>query len=78
MTKMRVRVDGMIKHSRALKVEIEDRPGHFVNAEVRDPAFEHMPNAYTRALESDAFIEVSAKPTYRDGELVKLHIMDAA
>jgi hypothetical protein len=78
MTKMKVRVDGMIKHTRQLKVELADNPGRFVNAEVRDPAFDQRPNAYTRAFDNDDFLEVDAKATYKDGELLKLHIMNAA
>lgn len=77
MQRMRVRVDGVIKHTRRLKVETEDQPGEFVNAEVRDPAFDSRPNVYTQALEGDGYLDVDAKPTYRNGELVKLHIMDA-
>ena len=77
MQRMRLRVDGVIKHTRKLKVETEDRPGEFINAEVRDPAFDSRPNVYTRALEGDGYLDVDAKPTYRNGELVKLHIMDA-
>lgn len=77
MTRMRVRVDGLIQHSRQLKVEIEDRPGHYVNADVRDPAFDERPNVYTDAVSSAGYILIDAKPTYREGELVKLHIMNA-
>lgn len=77
MTKIRVRVDGVIKHNRKLKVEIEGQPGRYVNAEVRDPAFDTTPNIYTRAVGENSFLEVDAKPTYRDGDLVKLHIMNA-
>ena len=79
MERIRVRLDGVIKHSRAVKVEFENEPGRYVNAEVRDPAFEETPNIYTDALGSGAFIEVNAKPTRRsNGELVKLYIMDAS
>lgn len=78
MTRMRLRVDGMIKHSRLLKVEIDGDPGRYINAEVRDPAFDVRPNIYTEAVSRDVILEVDAKPTYRDGALVKLHIMNAA
>jgi hypothetical protein len=78
MTRMRLRVDGIIKHSRLLKVVIDGEPGRYVNAEVRDPVFDTVPNVYTDAVSSDVALEVDAKPTYRDGELVKLHIMNAA
>lgn len=77
MTRMRVRVDGLIKHNRQLKVELEGDPGRYLNAEVRDPAFDETPNVYTQAVSDESFIEVDAKPTYRNGELVKLHIMNA-
>lgn len=79
MERMRVKLDGVIKHNRSVKVEIAGDPGRYVNAEVRDPSFEQSPNIYTDALVSGDFIEVNVKPTRRrTGELVRLYIMDAS
>ena len=78
MNSYRVKIDGLIKHSRQLKVELLSDVGIFVNAEVRDPAFDTLPNIYTKALDADGVLIVQAKPTYRSGTLHKLHIMDAS
>lgn len=75
MTKMRVKVDGLIMHNRTLKLIIDGQPG-FVTADVRDPAFDETPNIYTRAI--SGLLDVEAKPTYRDGTLVKLYVLDAS
>lgn len=75
MTQMLVRVDGVTIHNRTLKVELEHQLGKYITAEVRDPTFDTAPNIYTDSL--GEFLMIDAKPTYRDGELVKLHIMNA-
>lgn len=75
MMTMRIRIDGVVVHTRTLKVEDPDEPGRFVSAEVRDPAFTDGENIYTRSVTK--FLNVQAKATYRDGRLFKLHIMDA-
>lgn len=75
MVPMRIRVDGVVVHTRSLKVEDPSEPGRFVSAEVRDPAFTDGENIYTRSVTK--FLDVQAKATYRDGRLFKLHIMDA-
>lgn len=75
MQTMRIRVDGVVVHSRSLKVEDPDEPGRFVSAEVRDPAFTDGENIYTRSITK--YLEVQAKATFREGRLYKLHIMDA-
>lgn len=75
MKAMRLRIDGVVVHTRSLKVEDPNEPGHFVSAEVRDPAFTDGENIYTTSVTKQ--LDVQAKPTYRDGRLFKLHIMDA-
>lgn len=77
LTRVRVRVDQLTKHSRQMKVELPSEPGRFIPAEVRDPAFDQVPNSYTDAIASDDTIEVDAKLTTKpDGTVVKLHIMN--
>jgi hypothetical protein len=75
METMRIRIDGLTKHSHRATVERAEEPGRFIPAEVRDPAFEQRPNAYTRALEADNEIMVHATPTYRAGVLHRLYVM---
>lgn len=75
MMHMRIRIDGVVVHTRTLKVEDPDEAGRFVSAEVRDPAFTDGENIYTRSITK--FLDVQAKATYRDGRLYKLHVMDA-
>ena len=75
MMAMRIRVDGVIVNTKTLKVEDPDEPGRYISAEVRDPAFTNDENIYTRAITK--YLDVQAKPTFRDGRLYKLHIMDA-
>lgn len=79
MVRIRLKIDGVIKHSRSLKVEDPQHPGRYIAADVRDPAFDVTPNVYTEALETGGYLNVDAKPTLRtSGELVKLYVMNAA
>lgn len=74
-TIMKVRIDGLVKHTNRGSVELAEEPGKFVNAEIRDPLFEVTPNPYIAAMNSDELIEVNAVPTYKAGELFKLYVM---
>lgn len=74
-TVMKVRIDGLVKHTNRGSVELAGEPGRFVNAEIRDPLFEVTPNPYIAAMNSDELIEVSVVPTYKGGELFKLYVM---
>jgi hypothetical protein len=77
MERFRVKVDGVVLHSRVLKIEHPERPGKYFNADVRDPAFDEQPNAYTSAIGDE--LVVDAKPSRRaNGELVSLHVMNVA
>jgi hypothetical protein len=74
--RMTVKVDGLVLHNRHLTIEHPDKPGKFLNADVRDPAFDVRPNVYTDAV--DRWLEVDVKPTRRaTGELAALYIMNA-
>ena len=76
MERMVVFIDGVVLHNRTLKVEVPDRPGAFMTADVRDPIFDQAPNIYTSAIGSS--LEVEAKAVRRaDGELAKLYILNA-
>lgn len=78
METMRVRVDGLIHHSKQIKIENPDDPGKFVTAQVRDPAFLESENVYTAAVGVKGYLEVSAKPSRKaDGSLHALYILDA-
>jgi len=75
METITLKVDGIILHSRSLKVELPDEPGKFVTAEVRDPAFEGDPNPYLEAVNKT--LTVQAKISRRhSGELARLYIMN--
>ncbi|MGJ8626421.1 MAG: hypothetical protein ACSHXB_05620 [Sulfitobacter sp.] len=80
MERMRLRVDGLIHHNRQLKVEHPDKPGKFITANVRDPAFsDEGDSIYTNAVARKGYIDVSAKPSRTaDGELRTLYILDAS
>lgn len=77
MSTMRIRVDGFTHHNRQLKVRHPDEPGRFITAHVRDPAFEQAPNIYTEAATREAWLDVTAKPTLKDGRIHAIYIMDA-
>lgn len=72
---MRVRIDGLVKHTNRGSIELPDEPGRYFPAEVRDPIFESRPNPYIDALNSDEIIEVNAVPSYKAGELHRIYIM---
>ena len=78
MEKMRLRVDGLIHHNKQLKVEHPDKPGKFITANVRDPAFAEDGSVYTDAVSQKGYLDVSAKPSRTaDGELRTLYILYA-
>ena len=78
MQEFTVRIDGVIKHARTIKIDHPSEPGKFLTADVRDPSFDQPENVYFSALTDDTLLVVDAKPTYRaNGELVKLYDMDA-
>lgn len=71
-----VRLDGITRHNRNARVELPSEPGSYLSAEIRDPGFDEFPNAYTDAFGKEAIIRVHARPTYREGSLIKLHILN--
>lgn len=72
---LKVRIDGLIKHTNRGSVELPDEPGRYVPVEIRDPLFELTPNPYISAMNSDEAIQVNAVPTFKAGELHKIYIM---
>ncbi|WP_147293980.1 hypothetical protein [Ciceribacter selenitireducens] len=78
MTSIEIQVDGVIHHSRQLKIQHPDGEGRFITAEIRDPLFTELPNPYAEAAAAMSSIRVMAKPVYRNGELFKLYVMDIA
>ena len=71
-----VKLDGITRHNRNARVEVPAEPGNYLAAEIRDPAFDEFPNVYTDAFGREAIIRVHARPTFRDGSLCKLHILN--
>ena len=73
-----VQVDGLIHHSKQLKIHHPELTGKFVSASVRDPAFGELNSPYTRAVANKGKLKVAAKPVRKpDGSLHTLYIMDA-
>lgn len=71
-----LRTDGFAFHTGKLSVENPDRPGSYLQAEVKDPLFEQESNPYTLAANRKALISVQGKPGYRAGRLERLIVMD--
>lgn len=71
-----LRLDGFVHHTRKLNVENPENPGTFLSADIRDPVFEMVPNAYTEAANIKGILRVQAKLGYRAGVLEKIYIMD--
>lgn len=78
MVDVSVRFDALLRASRKAKVYLDEAGDKPVSAEIRDPAYDEFPNLYSEAFHQDHPLMVSAKISRRDdGEIVKLHIMDA-
>lgn len=71
-----LRLDGFVHHTKKLNVENPEAPGTFISADIRDPAFETVPNAYTETANVKGVLRVWAKLGYRAGKLEKIYIMD--
>ena len=78
MEKFRIRVLGFSHHNKRLKVSLTGKENN-ISAQVRDPAFDHVPNIYTTAATNQEWLEVKAKARrLNDGEIKELYIFDAA
>lgn len=77
LREIELRVDGFVHHSKKLNVENPEQPGCYISADVRDPIFEQVPNAYTEAAANQSVIRVRAKLGYRAGLLERIYIMDS-
>lgn len=71
-----LRVDGFVHHNKKLNVENPENPGSYISADVRDPLFDNVPNAYTEAAANQSVLRVQAKLGYRAGALERIYIMD--
>ena len=76
LKEIELRLDGFVHHTKKLNVENPERPGTFISADVRDPAFEAVPNAYTETANVKGVLRVKAKLGYRAGALEKIYILD--
>lgn len=76
LEEMTIKVDGIINHSKQLKIENPQYEGKFLTAEVRDPEFESFPNVYSNAAANLGSLKVMAKSMHRNGDLHKIYIMD--
>ncbi|MCW2361630.1 MULTISPECIES: hypothetical protein [Sphingobium] len=71
-----LRIDGFVHHTKKLNVENPDAPGTYLSADVRDPAFDIVPNAYTEAANVKGVLRVQVKLGYRAGQLEKIYVLN--
>lgn len=76
LQQVELRLDGFVHHNKKLNVENPEILGTFISADVRDPAFEIVPNVYTETANVKGVLRVQAKLGYRAGVLEKIYIMD--
>ena len=77
MHEMTLNVDGYTHHNKKLKVAHPTIEGRFINADIRDPAIDIKPNAYTDAASTKSNIKVLAKiATSPDNEIQRIYIME--
>lgn len=78
MVDVSVKFDALVRATRKAKVYLDEAGERAVPAEIRDPAYDEFPNLYSEAFHQDHALMVTAKISRRDdGEIVKIHIMDA-
>lgn len=70
-----LRTDGFRFHTGGLSIENPEHTG-FLMARVHDPRFEEVENPYTDAASRRSEIVVLARSGYKNGELVKIDILD--
>lgn len=70
-----VLVDGIIHHSKQLKIVHPNQNGRYITAEIRDPMFDIVPNKYSEAASMKGSLKVVARSMLKGGELLKLYIM---
>jgi hypothetical protein len=70
-----LRTDGFRFHTSGLSIENPERDG-FLMAKVIDPRFDKPENAYTEAAQRKSEIIVLARRGYKNGELVRIDIVD--
>ena len=72
-----VKVDGLIRNNKQLKVFHPDEPNRIVTAYVRDPSFDIEPNVYLKAMLNREKITISCKVARKDGKIQRIYILDA-
>lgn len=75
--KIQVRIDGLTKRNGRGSVERLDQPGRFIPIEIKDPRFGQPDNPYLNAFRSGEPLMISARAAHRDGEIIRLYVMDA-
>jgi hypothetical protein len=71
-----VTVEGVFKTNGACKLRILDGGDEVVSGKITDPALDHAPNIYTTALNEGLPLQVSAKPTLKNGRVHTLYVSD--
>lgn len=78
METMTVMLDAPFRQRGAAKVEIEGMLGRLIQAEIRDPRFNTSDDPYVAAFASRTPLRVLARRAIREGETLKIYIMDTA
>lgn len=76
VTSMKVKLEAVDKQNRSCKF-VSDLYPSTVKGKITDPALDVPNNVYTRALDAQSYIEITAKPALRDGILKLFYISDA-
>ena len=77
METFRVKIDGFTHHNKQLKIVHPSEQGRFITGHLRDPVFQSAPNIYTEAATKQGWLNITAKPTLKEGRIQALYIMDA-
>lgn len=76
MQKFKVHVDGIIAHNKTVKLYIEGCGERIITGDLLDPAADKWPNIYKDSVKSGV-LEVTGKPTLKEGEIIRLAVFDA-
>tara|TARA_R110002072_G_C7915228_1_gene530635 strand:- start:1041 stop:1706 length:666 start_codon:yes stop_codon:yes gene_type:complete len=75
MAEFNVLLDGVIIHNRTCRLYVEGEGEKVVTGDLVDPVADDWPNIYQDNLNKR--LRITAKPTYRDGQLYRLAVYDA-
>lgn len=68
-------IDGAIQHNRTVKLYLDGHGDEVFTGDIVDPSVTKWPNAYSRSIGIGP-VEIIAKPTFKDGHIYRLAVMD--